>query len=197
MLLFIKQIPNSFKFEVFLEKPCAVIGCHGTAAQAVFDAAEAKIALQGGKAYRAACNLFALDLTANATPGVPLDEARVRRWGQTIFANGPSHLKDMVVVGVPAADYDFAGHQGSWRQVSPEELTHSLIFRLQERLEDPGTGEAELLKWKEVLLSLPVMFVVLDGEDAVYWESYEQRQRTKLKKLIVCILLFENDICLC
>lgn len=144
--------------------------------QAAFDDKEAKAALSGsGKCYRCAANLFWLDICMNATPSVPLDYDRVTEWSNTIFSDGPSHLKEMIVIGVSHPD-DPAKTKGQWRQVSPEELTHSIIFKLAEAVNKPE-DEATLRQWKAVILSAPVMFMVLDGEDAIYWQSWSQRQR--------------------
>ena len=157
--------------------------------QAVFNKDEAKLALTGGKAYRAACNMFWLDIVATSSPGVPMDEERVRKWARTVLSgNGAAHLREMVVVGVAAADTDLEASKGSWKQVTPEELTHSIIFYLEELVLDDKTTDATLNEWKAVLLSTPVMFVVLDGDDAHYWEAYEQRQRTGIIKFMFCFL---------
>lgn len=80
------------------------------------------------------------------------------------------------MVGIPAADAELDLLKGSWRQVTPEELSHSLIFMLSERCQQ--APEEELWRWKNIVLSIPVMFVVLDGEDSLYWEAHNQRQRT-------------------
>ncbi|CAJ1392592.1 unnamed protein product, partial [Effrenium voratum] len=126
--------------------------------------------------YRAACNLFWLDLTSNSTPRVPLSYARVREWAQTVFGKGPRHFKDLILVAAPAADSDLLALRGSWKQVTPEELTHSTVFALADRI-TAGAGEEELRSWRSCLLSTPMMFSVLGNEDAIYWEAYDQRQR--------------------
>lgn len=145
--------------------------------QAVFEAEAAKIALARTGVYRAACNLFWLDLTSNSTPRVPLSYARVREWAQTVFGKGPRHFKDLILVAAPAADSDLLALRGSWKQVTPEELTHSTVFALADRI-TAGAGEEELRSWRSCLLSTPMMFSVLGNEDAIYWEAYDQRQRT-------------------
>ncbi|CAJ1394109.1 unnamed protein product, partial [Effrenium voratum] len=144
--------------------------------QAVFEAEAAKIALARTGVYRAACNLFWLDLTSNSTPRVPLSYARVREWAQTVFGKGPRHFKDLILVAAPAADSDLLALRGSWKQVTPEELTHSTVFALADRI-TAGAGEEELRSWRSCLLSTPMMFSVLGNEDAIYWEAYDQRQR--------------------
>lgn len=134
--------------------------------------------------------MFWLDIVTSSSPGVPMDEERVRRWARTVFSGGrAAHLREMVVVGVPAADTDLNASKGSWKQVTPEELTHSIIFYLEELVLDDKTTDETLKEWKAVLLSTPVMFVVLDGDDAHYWEAYEQRQRTGVIKCMFCFFV--------
>ena len=133
--------------------------------------------------------MFWLDIVTSPSPGVPMDEERVKRWARTVFSGSrAAHLREMVVVGVPAADTDLNASKGSWKQVTPEELTHSIIFYLEEFVLDDKTTDETLKEWKAVLLSTPVMFVVLDGDDAHYWEAYEQRQRTGVIKCMFCFV---------
>jgi predicted glycosyltransferase len=109
---------------------------------------------------------------------VPLSYERTLQWSNLIFAKGLKHLKDMIIIGVSDADADLETLKGSWRQVSPEELSHSLIFYLANLMIGNTATEEDLIRYRSILLSTPVMFQVLEGEDSVYWEAYDQRQRT-------------------
>lgn len=87
-------------------------------------------------------------------------------------------MRDNVVVGITAADVELDKLKGTWRQVSPEELSHSMVFYVAEMCRDAQADQGELMKLRNIMLSVPVMFIILDGEDSLYWESYNQRQRT-------------------
>ena len=147
--------------------------------QAVFDESAALTSLQRTGCYRCAANLFWVDMTSNATPGVPLCVGRVKDWAATVFANGPHHLKEIVLIRVKAADEDLKGARGAWKQISPEELTHSIVFHLADRIQR-GADEGELQAWKNIVQSAPLMFQVLDTEDSAYWESHNLRQRIEV-----------------
>ena len=100
----------------------------------------------------------------------------MKAWAETIFPE-PSHMREMVVVGVDCVDAEVNKLKGSWRQITPEEITHSLVFHIAGQIQD-NVDDSVLRKWREIILSIPVMFVILDGEDSVYWEAWGQRQRT-------------------
>ena len=56
------------------------------------------------------------------------------RCASQVYANGPTHMADMVVVAVSDPEVDLWGTRGAWKQVTPEELTHSIIFHIEERI---------------------------------------------------------------
>ena len=52
-----------------------------------------------------------------------------------------------MLIRVKAADEDLKGTRGAWKQVSPEELTHSIVFHLADRIAQPP----ERVHWIAVL----------------------------------------------
>ncbi len=132
-----------------------------------FNAERASTALTRQGTYIAGINIFWLDFTRSATPGVPLARRRTEELGKHLFQQGPTFGKAMVTVAVPHADYDIASHLGGLLVVSPEEVPHAILHACA----SDGTAA-----WKDVLLSMTCCFqVVADGE--VFITSCNLRQQ--------------------
>ena len=105
---------------------------------------------------------------------------RTMEFAKFVYDSEVRHTKFPVVIPVDVPD-DLPKTTGTWRMISPEELIHSFLLKLQERI-DQGADEEELNQWKKVALSYPAQFEVIQasgsgsGSDELYWEAWRNRQ---------------------
>ena len=64
---------------------------------------------------------------------------------------------------------------GALRRVSPEEHEAALLVAIAGRIED-GAGQAELMQWRKVLLTVDYEFIVLPSLDDCYFKSVNLRR---------------------
>jgi len=133
-------------------------------------------ALHEGKCYRAAINLFWVDILSSVTPGVPMNLRRALEYGNFLFdgPEGPKHTKFPVMIPVDVPE-DLPKTTGNWKQISPEELVHAFLLKLQQRLNE-NVPDEELMQWRKIALSYPAQFEMVAGDDALYWEAWKNRQ---------------------
>ena len=145
----------------------------GSGVQAVFDAAEAKLALRQKEVYLSVGNFFWVNHLATLSPMVPLSLKRVKALASFLFADGPTHLSSMIHVGIRSHEEDILEQKGALLRLSPDEIGHAVIFAAAEAQDD------ELIeRWRHVLLSVPFKFEILDSSrpDSAYWRAWELRQ---------------------
>jgi hypothetical protein len=142
--------------------------------EAAFDPTEFTTAIKKEKTYVAACNFWWVNHLWSPTPGVPLNPKRVQAFAEMLFPNGPRHLSFMVHVAVDSSEDDVLSRKGSLLRVSPEELLHSVIFKVAERIDDNADDE-ELGSYRRVMLSVCFKFELCGAED-YYWCAYNLRQ---------------------
>ncbi|CAE7790570.1 unnamed protein product [Symbiodinium sp. CCMP2592] len=152
------------------------VAAHECGVQSVFDAADCSTALKAQGVYRAAVNMFWVDMMLSATPNVPLNLSRTKSFSDQFFRKGPAHLRNPIVIAVAGADAEVDRMKGSWQMISPEEMVHSVMLFVAGRINE-GAEDSELQQWKAILLSTPAQFEIVSGEDAIYWAAYEARQQ--------------------
>lgn len=131
--------------------------------------------------YTCGINLFWLNPLLSVTPFVPITKSRVLRQAATLT---PGVFQPALVAH---ASWERAAQmpRGAILRVSPDELVHSLIFKVAERIE-ANASTSELDQWQRTLLSMPCCFKRFDTDDARYAESNSIRNEIGgVAKLIV------------
>ena len=147
------------------------------AIQAVFDYSNFQIAIEREGTYIAGTNFWHSSLTPSFSTGVPLDKKRVEQLGEFLFQKGPRHLPEQTIAVASKTD-DLESCKGSWKRISPEEVAHSLVFFLGNRLKNgPKLSDEEESQWLSVMLSTTTRFEKCDGDDDQWWRSYALRQQ--------------------
>ena len=101
---------------------------------------------------------------------------RALEYGNFLFGGpeGPKHTKFPVMIPVDVPE-DLPKTTGNWKQISPEELVHAFLLKLQQRLNE-NVPDEELMQWRKIALSYPAQFEMVAGDDALYWEAWKNRQ---------------------
>jgi hypothetical protein len=68
-----------------------------------------------------------------------------------------------------------AGSLGNLKAISPEEPRHALIFAIARDI-DAGLSEADLLAWKNLVVSAIITFKAVATEDEIFWLSTNARE---------------------
>ena len=125
--------------------------------------------------YRCAGNFWWLDHHTSPTPGVPLNEARVRELGSTVFAHGPKHVGWSFHIAVDSCELDVLGRKGSLFRISPEEAAHAFLFTIANAITMSAPNE-ELSRWRHVSLTVPFVFELIPKSEDVIWRAHGLRQ---------------------
>ena len=129
--------------------------------------------------YMALGNFFAHDLLFTATPGIPVQKARVEQLANHVFAAPPTVFPYTVEIAIPDVRYEPSKHIGAWSRASPEEVCHAAIFAAKRDL-DAKKGPAVMNAWRRMFRNVPFRFIVKADAEELYWYSaaYRERERT-------------------
>ena len=88
----------------------------------------------------------------------------------------PAFYPFTITIAADSAAMKVADHLGALKRVSAAEPVHALLFAVAEAI---TTNQAigVLQRWKTVLLSVPLAFMVVPEGDARFWKSHTLRQR--------------------
>ena len=126
--------------------------------------------------YRCGCNFWWQDLLWTPTPTVPVNKQRVIDLAVFLFpSDKATHLEHGVHIAVSSPDFNVLGRRGSLTRVSPEEVSHAIVFKIHDLILK-GASDEELLAWRKVTLSAPFVFELLTKDDALYFRAFTLRQ---------------------
>jgi len=153
-----------------------------TGFQSVLDTDLYQKAIASGN-YTAGGSLLWVDLRWSATPGVPLRLQAVKKLSTTLFKEPNPYPGALHVAVTPG--YLPLSHRGGWQGVSPEDLTHGLIFAVAEAVRSEADNADRLNAWKRCLLSTTFHFKVLPTPEQRTWYALQQRENVSAVHLVV------------
>jgi hypothetical protein len=142
--------------------------------QKPYNAAEYKMSMhQGIGMYKCGFNMFMLNFSWSATPGVPIAEARVDMLMDYYFKK-PGPVPFDLVIRVPSADFDPMKHVGGLQCVTPEEVKMAFLKAV---VRDKDEDEDVLKEWRRIALTCTAVFKMLETDDDVFFEAFNARER--------------------
>ena len=75
-------------------------------------------------------------------------------------------------------------HIGAWPRVSPEEPVHGLILSIEKATTD-GSSDEIMQDWRRQALTVLYKFLLLSGEDTVYWKAINIREIIAAEQVLV------------
>ena len=144
--------------------------------EAPYDEGLYKASMKHTGSYECGGNLFWLNLRFSTCASVPynfkaVDNLRSQFFGKTVDGKFPAAL---TIAMEPEAVVNDS--LGSLRCISPEEIVHSYIFHVAERI-DAGATENELKMWRSAALNVTLIFEVHSSEDSRYWRNVNLREQ--------------------
>ena len=78
-------------------------------------------------------------------------------------------------VAVDSPDFQIMEHVGTLQRVSPEEIDHLIIFQLSDAI-NKGLSDDILKRWLNMLLSVPLVFWVIEPGADRFWKAQNLRE---------------------
>ena len=153
--------------------------------QDIYDPVKGAAAIQNHSVYRCSVSLWWVQTFTSPIAGVPLNRTRIEQMVEFYFPGfRPQFMtKRMVELLVTGSASLVANPKPmEFEQVSPEELTHSLLVGFagairNKRFFEPAEWQEMRDKWAAVFLSIPAAFVTLPSDVSTSWAlSFNQRQ---------------------
>ena len=117
--------------------------------------------------------LLHINMVESLTPQVPIYASQVRKLGVETLPTprAPKVPLEVAITWAIRGDGDPAHDEdpppGSLVCTSPDEMQHSIVFRISDRLKEKDCSDEEKLGWRRVLLSCPVkMKFIVGGNSA-------------------------------
>ena len=170
----VRAIFDCPSFENIQEQQPSQIG-EGLGMQDPFDIGKCKKGLDAsGKAYKAAINIWSLDIMQLPTPGVPIMANAIQKLREHHFGQ-PAVLPLDIVVGVESSDAaNKALQDRALKQVSAPELVFAYIEAVALDLKK---GDEELMaKWRQTMLCCPCLFRKVESKDEMHQLSIQFRE---------------------
>ena len=170
----VRAILDCPSFENIQEQQPSQIG-EGLGMQDPFDIGKCKKGLDAsGKAYKAAINIWSLDIMQLPTPGVPIMANAIQKLREHHFGQ-PAVLPLDIVVGVESSDAaNKALQDRALKQVSAPELVFAYIEAVALDLKK---GDEELMaKWRQTMLCCPCLFRKVESKDEMHQLSIQFRE---------------------
>jgi len=137
--------------------PTGIGGTAGGAFQDAFKLEHYKAAMSGAACkYQCGINIFWLDFSYSAMPGVPLRQRSIDELRDQYFA-GPSGFPKTIVIAVDSVQFNPLEHKGSLQRVSPGEIVYALLDAIRRDI-DANKDNEYLLEWRRVLLTAAGLF---------------------------------------
>ena len=147
---------------------CNPIGLDSTGAfQASFQLEHYRNSITSLGKYQCGLNMAWLDFNYCAMPGVPIRQQAIDEMREQYFAAGPCHMPKAIVIAVADATFNPLEHKGSLQRVSPGEAVYALLEAI--RLDIDAKKDADVQKWKQVLLTTTGVFEVLPTFEDKWW----------------------------
>ncbi len=131
--------------------------------QQPYDADDYTNAMVRTGTYRCAGNLAWIAMGWRPDPGVPVIASKLEQLSDFHFHEPTVRFPVQMVIAVPNADFDPLEHRGGLKCVTQCEYAHALILKIASEIES-GKSEEVLKRWKQVLLTVPMVFEVLQSE---------------------------------
>ena len=125
--------------------------------QRPYNAKEHEISMKEAGMHKCGFNMFMLNLSWSATPGVPIVEARVDTLMEYYFKQ-PSPIPFDLVIRVPSNDYDPMQHMGGLQCVTPEEVKTAYLKAVVRDKDDKDI----LQEWRRIALTCTAVFKLLN-----------------------------------
>lgn len=137
--------------------------------QAVYDDASFKTSMGKTKQYACGGNLAWIKMGFSTSPGVPYNENSVRKLKDYYFkkAEAPQRFPTLIIVAVSnqQAKDGVMSERGALEAVSPPEMVHAFILRLEELVSGNASDDV-LSGWLRIMLSTMFMFELLPTLDS-------------------------------
>ena len=155
--------------------PTGIGGTAGGAFQDAFKLEHYKAAMAGAACkYQCGINIFWLDFSYSAMPGVPLRQRSIDELRDQYFA-GPSGFPKTIVIAVDSVQFNPLEHKGSLQRVSPGEIVYALLDAIRRDI-DANKDNEYLLEWRRVLLTATGLFELLPSFEDKWWYEHNLRE---------------------
>ena len=142
---------------------------------AVFNPEEYRVAMEERGHYKAAFNLFGVDMLWSPVPNVPIRKSAVDMLMNTYFKE-PTIFPSEVVVIMTDVSKDPETMLGALRAVSPEEIRAACLKRIAQRIRESADID-ELEAWKTLVLSVTFHFkMAMGSQEEQMFESMQLRE---------------------
>ena len=137
----------------------------------LFDQAEFIPKTKDGRPYKCSCSVFALNIIDILSPSVPICSRQVEELKCMFFPDGqPPSVDNQHEICVEVTKKDMVMQQawGSFRQISPIEMTVAMLRACVRDVESPVDHSAE---WEKCLRSIPMSFKFCENSEETFMHS--------------------------
>ncbi len=124
--------------------------------------------------YVAASNMLNINFFWSASPHTPINKKAMQAHGRVHYPCTISRFTDTFIIGVLPGDPLPYESKGAWKLISPLELAHSPLLRIEEQLPDMTSLDSE--STAKAMLTTSFLFIKCTDEDDLKLKARQQRE---------------------